>query len=251
MYIAVYKRKNMFGIPERRADGNNVYFYVPVANPTRMDVRLRMDKKLTIVPDVSIQSKFTSLQKAMITELTKTDTLFKNKPSYESLERITPQWGIIYDADNTSQWSPYTEKEFFFDVKEGAYTNAIVDLELIGILITRSTISPKFAVKFIEEDTTTDVIDFDWQVPAKEIEEVAELPMSSEMNVLKLRSPASIMKEKMDAKETVKVFFRTAEDAREKAMQAMAEFFNKYDVSDTESQFSEWLSDDESTNSEP
>ena len=75
--------------------------------------------------------------------------------------------------------------------------------------------------------------------------------MSSEVNVLKLRSPASIMKEKMDAKEAVKVFFRTAQDAREKATQAMAEFFNKYDVSDTESQFSEWLSDDESTNSEP
>jgi hypothetical protein len=164
---------------------------------------------------------------------------------------------MVYDTDNTPHWSTYTEKEFFFDVKDGAYTNSIVDLELIGILITRSTISPKFAVKFVSA-ASADVIDFDWQItaapaPVKEIEEVSDLGAAeADVNTLTLRSPVLIAKEKAAAKEQVKVLFRTAEDAREAALDAMARFFNKYEVSDTESQFSDWLSDDdESTNSEP
>jgi len=244
----------MFGVPERRADGNSVYFYVPMASPTRLGVRLRMNGKLTVLPEASVQQKFDKLEQTVLVELTKTETLFKNKPSYESLQRITPRWGIVYDKDDNPHWSEYTEKEFFFDVKEGAYTNSIVDLELIGILITRSTISPKFAVKFVEPDTKTDVIDFDWQtpaIPAKEIEEVNDLEAATDAKTLTLRSPALIAKEKADAKEQVKVLFRTADEARQTALSAMANFFGKYEVSDDESQFSDWVTDDdESTNSE-
>jgi hypothetical protein len=66
-----------------------------------------------------------------------------------------------------------------------------------------------------------------------------------------LRSPALIAKEKTDAKEQVKVLFRTADEARQKALAAMSNFFGKYEVSDDESQFSDWVTDDdESTNSE-
>jgi hypothetical protein len=245
----------MFGVPERRADGNNIYFYVPVASPVSLGVRLRMNSKLTILPDVSVQHKFDKLEETVLIELTKTETLFKNKPSYESLQRITPRWGMVYNTDNTPHWSTYTEKEFFFDVKDGAYTNSIVDLELIGILITRSTISPKFAVKFVENDTQSTVIDFDWQTPAipvKEIEEVNDLEATTtDANPVTLRSPALIAKEKADAKEQVKVLFRTADEARQKALMAMSNFFGKYEVSDDESQFSDWVTDDdESTNSE-
>ena len=241
----------MFGVPERRADGNNVYFYVPMAKPAPLSVRLHQSKPFTILPDPSVQPKFKELQSKVLNELTKTETLFKNKPSYESLERITPQWGIIYNDDNKPQWSEYTEKEFFFDVKDGAYTNSIVDLELIGILITRSTISPKFAVKFVEKDTQSEVIDFDWQTPAKEIEEVNDLEATADTNPLTLRSPALIAKETTDAKEKVKVLFRTADEARQLALDAMGKFFGKYEVSDDESQFSDWMTDDdESTNSE-
>jgi len=243
----------MFGVPERRADGNNVHFYVPVAKPVRLGVRLRMSNN-TVFPEPSVQSKFNELQKIVLVELTKTEILFKNKPSYDSLERITPQWGVIYDTNNKPLWNKYTEQEFFFDVKEGAYTNAIVDLELIGILITRSTILPKFAVKFVEKDTQNMVIDFDWQTPAvqtKEIEEVDDLEATDTTNTLTLRSPALIAKEKTDAKEQVKVLFRTADEARQKALAAMSNFFGKYEVSDDESQFSDWVTDDdESTNSE-
>ena len=241
----------MFGVPERRADSNNVFFYVPIAVPKPLGVRLRMNSKLTILPEVSAQPKFDKLEQTVLNELTKTETLFKNKPSYESLQRITPRWGIVYDANDTPRWSEYTEKEFFFDVKDVAYTNSIIDLELIGILITRSTISPKFAVKFVEKDTQNEVIDFDWQTPAKEIEEVNDLEVTADKNPLTLRSPALIAKEKTDAKEKVKVLFRTADEARQLALDAMGKFFGKYEVSDDESQFSDWMTDDgESTNSE-
>ena len=264
----------MFGVPERRADGNTVYFYVPLSTPTRLGARLRMNSRLSIVPDSSIQQKFDSLEKTVLNELTKTETLFKNKPSYESLQRITPRWGMVYDTDGTSRWSKYTENEFFFETKEGAYTNSIVDLELIGVLITRSTISPKFAVKFVEQDTQGDVIDFDWTTKpsellpynpnskwaqvnpmgADDIEEIDDLnvPVTTDAkNTLTLRSPALIAKEKADAKEQVKVLFRTADEARQNALEAMKNFFGKYEVSDDESQFSDWITDDdESTNSE-
>ena len=249
-----FQTEPMFGVPERRADGNNVYFYVPIAVPKPLGVRLRMNSKLTILPEASVQHKFDNLEQTVLTELTKTETLFKNKPSYESLQRITPRWGVIYDTNNKPQWSEYTEKEFFFDVKDSAYTNSIVDLELIGILITRSTISPKFAVKFVEKDTQNEVIDFDWQTPAnpaKEIEEVNDLEATADTNPLTLRSPALIAKEKADAKEKVKVLFRTADEARQLALDAMSNFFGKYEVSDDESQFSDWMTDDDnSTNSE-
>jgi len=270
-----FQTEPMFGVPERRADGNNVYFYVPVAKPVSLGVRLRMNSKLTILPEASVQQKFDKLEQTVLNELTKTETLFKNKPSYESLQRITPRWGMVYDTDDTPHWSEYTEKEFFFDVKMGAYTNSIVDLELIGILITRSTISPKFAVKFVEKDTQGEVIDFDWQTPAvpvkelltynpnskwaqvnpigaSDIEEVNDLEATTtDTNPVTLRSPALIAKEKADAKEQVKVLFRTADEARQKALMAMSNFFGKYEVSDDESQFSDWVTDDdESTNSE-
>ena len=245
------KSEPMFGVPERRANGNNVYFYVPMAKPAPLGARLRMDKTLTILPDPVVQPKFKELQNKVLNELTKTETLFKNKPSFESLERITPQWGIIYDDTNTPHWNEYTQKEFFFDVKEGAYTNSIVDLELIGILITRSTISPKFAVKFLEKDSQNDVIDFDWQTPAKEIEEVNDLEAAATNANITLRSPALIAKEKAAAKEYVKVLFRTADEARQTALGAMNDFFRKYEVSDDESEFSDWVSDeDASINSE-
>lgn len=251
-----FKTEPMFGVPERRADGNNVYFYVPMAKPVSLGVRLRMNSKLAILPEAGsgLQEKFAKLEFTILNELTKTETLFKNKPSYESLQRITPQWGMVYNTDGTPYWNEYTEKEFFFETKEGAYTNSIVDLELIGILITRSTISPKFAVKFVEKDTQSTVIDFDWQAPAnpvKEIEEVNDLESAADTNPLTLRSPALIAKEKADAKEKVKVLFRTADEARQLALDAMANFFGKYEVSDDESQFSDWMTDDDnSTNSE-
>ena len=70
-------------------------------------------------------------------------------------------------------------------------------------------------------------------------------------NTLTLRSPALIAKEKADAKEQVKLLFRTADEARQNALDAMKNFFGKYEVSDDESQFSDWITDDdESTNSE-
>jgi len=235
----------MFGIPERRTSGNNTYFYVPMAKPVSLGVRLRMNKSLTIHPDPAVQPKFKDIQVKVLNELTKTETLFKNKPTYESLERITPQWGIIYDHTNTPHWNEYTQKEFLFEPKENLNSNSIVNLELIGILITRSSISPKFAVKFVENDDQNDVIDFDWQTPAKEIEEVADLEAATDAKTLTLRSPALIAKEKEDAKEHVKVLFRTADEARRIALDAMANFYGKYELSDDESQFSDWLTDDD------
>jgi hypothetical protein len=237
----------MFGVPERRIDGNNTYFYVPMAKPIPLNLRLLMNDKI-IHPDTSQQHKIATLQKTVLQELTKTDTLFKNRPTYDSLERITPQWGMIYDTDNKPQWSPYTTKELLFDVSNIGNNNFIVDLELKGIMITRSTVYPQFVVKFLE--SAKEIIDFDWQtnavpVQTHEIEEVADLEADPSNNEFKLRSPALISKEKADAKEKVKVLFRLADEARAKALESYNDFHEKYELSDDESDFSDWVSDDD------
>jgi len=236
----------MFGVPERRIDGNNTYFYVPMVKPIPLNLRLLMNDKI-IHPDTSQQHKIAALQKTVLQELTKTDALFKNRPTYDSLERITPQWGMIYDTDNKPQWSPYTTKELLVNDAR-TDINFIVDLELKGIMITRSTIYPQFVVKFLE--SAKEIIDFDWQtnavpVQTQEIEEVADLEADPSNNEFKLRSPALISKEKADAKEKVKVLFRLADEARAKALDEYHQFHEKYELSDDESDFSDWVSDDD------
>jgi len=257
----------MFSTPERRMDNETITFYVPVKKPVRLGLKLQATSATTLLPDVSAVKVFETLRTQALNELTKTEQLFKNKPTFASLDSITPKWGVIYNETETKgrsvkggvlpAWSPYTQFEFPSTLD----TPCLVDLVLTAILITRSTISPKFGVVFLghgSPKSSKNVIDFDWsgdqRAPAapshtKDLEEVDDI---SEMDAgtLTLKDPVATEKEKNDAKEYVRDLFRIADEARATAMQAMSEFFRRYSVSDDESQFSEWVEEDTDASSD-
>jgi hypothetical protein len=66
---------------------------------------------------------------------------------------------------------------------------------------------------------------------------------------MKIKDPAVLAREKAEAKERVRTAYRAAESARQAADAMASQFYSAYDVSDTESAFSEWAdleSDDDS-----
>ena len=244
----------MFGTPERRMENETITFYVPVKTPLRLGLRVYASEPKILLPDVSTIKVFDDLRTQALNELTKTEQLFKNKPTFTSLDSITPKWGVIYNETKTKgskgsstskglvlpAWSPYTH----FDFTEPLDAPCFVDLVLTAILITRSTISPRFGVVFLEKETSKkSVIDFDWPsapTTSKEIEEIEDIS-AVDSGTMTLRDPAVKAKETADAKEYVRSLFRTADQARTTALKAMDEFFRRYSLSDNESEFSEWV----------
>jgi hypothetical protein len=127
-------------------------------------------------------------------------------------------------------------------------------LQLTSLEISRSTIRPTFLA--VPAD---DRIDIEWgaavgapaqqgsagaATAADELEEVSDVPEAAE-GVILLADPAVKAREKAAAKAHVREAFEAAETARAEAEAAAAAFLDAYDLSDSESAFSEWLSSDE------
>ncbi len=229
-------------------ENETISFYVPVKTPVRLGLKLKAPSPTTLIPDTSTQSVFQDLRTRALTDLMNTSNLFKNKPTMESLESITPKWGVVYqDSAKSPQasWSSYTQ--LVFDSKV-SYP-CVVDLELVSIQITRSTICPTFNVVFLEKESPSSVIDFEWSAasappPNKEVEEVDDITAIETSEILHLRDPVKAEQEKEDAKEYVRSLFRTADEAREQALDAMRAFFDTYSPDDDESNFSEWMAEE-------
>jgi hypothetical protein len=228
-------------------ENETISFYVPVKTPVRLGLKLKAPSPTTLIPDISIQAVFQDLRTRALTDLMNTPNLFKNKPTLESLESITPKWGVVYqDSAKLPQasWSSYTQLVFDANMPYPC----VVDLELASIQITRSTICPTFNVVFLEKDSPTNVIDFEWSAasppPNNEVEEVEDITAIETSEILHLRDPAKAEQEKEDAKEYVRSLFRTADEAREQALDAMRAFFDTYSPDDDESNFSEWMTEE-------
>jgi hypothetical protein len=232
-------------------ENDTIVFYVPVKTPVRLGLKLKAPTPTTILPDVSTQSVFQDLRTRALTDLMNTSNLFKNKPTLESLESITPKWGVVYqDSAKAPQasWSSYTHLVFDTDLSYPC----IADLELTSIQITRSTICPTFQVVFLDKESPTNVIDFEWSAASapvnkevKDVEEVDDIPaLETDTGILQLRDPVKAEQEKQDAKDYVRSLFRSADEARQQAMDAMRAFFDTYSPDDDESNFSEWMAEE-------
>jgi len=234
----------MFGIPERQTRDGIVSFYVPLTNPQRLNACLTCLDSSTIRPDVKFQDKFKLLQDAVLKELIQNRQLFRTPPSMESLEAITPNWGVVYNND-TYAWSPYTyiTQESLSKMKLPAY----IDLVLNGVHISRSSILPQFTCLYLEP-MSEEVIDFDWERPQAEIEEVSDVP-ASDGEIVVLKDATAQAAERLAAKQSVREAYTNARAAYSKADQLAHEFLDKYDLSDNESAFSgmDDMSEDEST----
>jgi len=235
----------MFLAPKR---ANADTYEVQLSAPTALGIRLAVSRADIITPVLEHQSVFQTLQRRILLELTKNRQLFKNAPSIESLEAITPNWGFITTGD-TIQLSPYTLVSI--DPTISAYPCSI-DLELTALHISRSTIRPLFRGAPLADN----LIEFDWMATAvgisrgAELEEVSDVAYDDVVGVISLKDPDMLKREKLAAKERVRSAYREADAAREVADGVAANFHLTYDLSDTESAFSEWVSDSDSDTSE-
>ena len=231
----------MFGAPERQTNAEGSYFYVPLSKPQAMKIRLHVDVSRTCAAEIGAQEAFRTAQRETLVALQKNKQLFKNPPSLESLESITPNWGCIV-KNGSFVWNPFMKIS-----TEGLTSEqlpAFVDLALTGISITRSTIFPHFKAIFLESDKpVTNVIDFDWDKKKEEdLEEVSDIGASPEGSFT-IRNPAQIKREKGEKKAQIRAAFMEAETLRKKAEEMAEQFYAAYDLSDDESAFSEWVSD--------
>ena len=123
-----------------------------------------------------------------------------------------------------------------------------VDFVLEGVYMSRSTIRPRFTAVFLES-AGTDVIDFEWDAaeaePVSELEEVSDIPDAVE-GTLTIKDPATLAREKAETKARIRAAFAAADAARAAAEDDAARFYGTYDLSDNESAFTEWMSEDES-----
>ena len=243
-----------FGLPVRKGDA---VFQVPVQDASPMSLRLPFDAG-SIGVDWSAQPAFERLRDTVLVELTKDRTLFRSPPTLESLQAIAPIWGFLRgDHGELDRLSPYMT----VDVHDAARTHAagVVDLQLRSIEISRTTIRPTFTAEAVNDGR----IDIDWEgapaqrgetahglfvgsagMAADELEEVSDVPEAAE-GTITLADPAVKAREKVAAKAHVRAAFEAAENARVEAEAAAAAFLDAYDLSDSESAFSEWLSSDE------
>lgn len=236
----------MFGTPERVNNKDGAHFYVPLAKPTLLNLRINAAGDGKLQPELSFRGAFITLQNTVLRALLENKQLFKNPPTLESLEAITPNWGVIV-KDSGIDWNPYTKiKSPEFDAE---MLPAVVDLQLDGLTISRSTIMPNFRPVFIGKVQAPEIIDFEWSPAAaatlKDMEEVSDIP-SAVIGSITLKNPAVILREKLAKKAEIRAALVAAEVARENAMKMAEKYYADYDISDNESAFSEWMSDSDS-----
>lgn len=230
----------MFSSPVRTVDSKgNVSFQVLVTLDTKIQLEVSADHK--IQADMKLQPRFRELQKQVLSELVKQRSIFKTQPTVESLEAITPNWGFII-LEGKPQLSPYTKFQNLAYSLENVSGPCVIDLQLFGIEITRSSICPIFEVKNVTVPET--VIDFNWG-DKPELEEISDVAAEVDDGVITLTDPAVKAREKAAAKSAVRAAFHAAEEARANAQKLANEFLDAYDLSDSESAFSEWMSESE------
>jgi hypothetical protein len=239
---------SIFGTPERNSDQS---FTIPLRQPIPLHIRVLLNAE-GISPTLEYQSKFQEVQTYILNELVKNKQLYKSPPTYESLQCMTTAWGFLR-VGGAVQLSKSMVCNLSIPVSQYP---CIVDFVLQGLTISRTLIQPVFTITYIEPaEKGGNIIDFDWGVQdaptdaTAELQEVSDVSfMASAGGDMKIKDPATLLREKLAAKERVRAAYRAAESARETADQLASQFYAAYDLSDTESAFSEWadLSDDDS-----
>ena len=237
--------KQMFGAPVRSTDGSGTTVYKVDVNTTPIGAELEFSKT-GLAYEPTAQPRFRTLQNLILSELAKEKDLFKNPPSLASLEAITPNWGFILSG-TTHAFSPYSilQSAHIADDK----LPCRVDIQLKSLEISRSTIRPVFKLHYLGAAKAE--IDFEWPVPAAPVDEVVEVsdvPAAADGSVMTLADPAQRRKERQTLKAEIRTAFTAAEEARMAAEAKAKAFYERYedDLSDAESAFTEWMSDEES-----
>ena len=217
----------MFEIPEKKADGSFIVrLSQPVYIPTEFQWK-RIDDRP--IPDLTVQTAIQSVREKLLTDLSKNKSLFKTAPSVSSLRAITPVWGMIIRG-NTVDWSP---NDIWTDIPRN--TDVVVALRVEGVQISRQSILPIWGGD-VRRALPEAQIDFEFagetdagSVHSDDLEEC-------EGEALCLKDP---VERKRQMKAYVRELLHAASDARMKADAALDRFYEEFDLSENESEFSE------------
>lgn len=218
---------NRFGTPRRfTTDSGEVVFEVPIKAACQTPLGLCLSSSPSSWTREE-ERRFLHFRELVLRELAVESGLFRNPPTFKTLEGMTTHW--LANAKT---------------LKPGPPTQSF-DLVLQKLQISRSRIEPLWHVKEVSS-----TIDFDWgssvTQSGTELEEVSDVPVSAGGEApFVLTDPVAKARAKMAAKTNVRQLFAAANNARLEAETAAAAFLDTYDLSDTESTFSEWMSADE------
>jgi hypothetical protein len=234
----------MFGTPTRVTGKSGEPAYMLDVNTSPLGVELEYTRD-GLIFDRDAQSRFRTLQSLVISELAKEKQLFKNPPTHASLEAITPNWGFV-SSGGKATFSPYADLSVSINADD---LPCLVDIQLKRLEISRSTIRPLWKLHYLGKKKPE--IDFDFPAPAapaaaqtnEEITEVSDVGAAGSDAPLTLTDPAAKEREKMAAKAQIRAAFIAAREARASAEELARNFYDSYDLSDSESAFTEWLSD--------
>jgi hypothetical protein len=232
----------MFGPPTRQYVMDETWYTVPLLEPIDMDIRLECDASGCIKPTFDYDKEFAALRHRILTELVNYKQIFKHAPSYSALNRITTLWGFIIDEANKPVISP------FITIEKHQHKACFVDLRLKSVTVSRTMIQPSFEVIRRE-----DVIEIEWdndeEIDMEDLEEVSDIPSVDGAGAVALRNPALLRREKAEAKERVRAAYRAATTATMEAERLSKDFYERYELSDSESAFTEWEASDEDSDS--
>jgi hypothetical protein len=236
----------MFAAPESQPTAEGPRYYVALSTARTLPNRLRFTTSL--IPDLDINAPLDEIKAEILKDLVHNKQLFKHPPTLSSLTALSPPWGVVLDGE-VKRWSPTSTFRNMTDmtaIPDASYVHLVLE----GLYVSRSRISPVFSIKFVSVIPVTPVaqeIEFDFD-DAGSLEEVSDIPEEGGANVVLLTDPAIRRKAKADAKRSIKEAFVIADAAHEAAAQRAHAFLDEYDLSDNESGFSEWLTEDEDEN---
>lgn len=235
----------VFEIPEKQTTAaGDIYFFCKLSKPGYSilhDLEWQKDSKCPI-PVLSVQKQITELRATVLRLLMENKTIFRNPPTFDSLQAITPPWGILI-RNNNLEWSSVNK----WQIDESLLTNnAIVRLVLTGVEISRSYIYPvwSFSIQqILPEKTPEGVIDFTFDEPAFERDDAKSVAsvasddfINEDTNIITLHNPNE---RKCLLKQQIRELLKKASDAQHAADDAMDRFFDEYDLSEDESDFSD------------
>lgn len=215
----------MFGSPIRSKVLNEDGYIVSLVSPVHIEGKFQFTQG-KIVPSLEFQPAFEVLRNRILTELPKHKQMFKAVPSYASLDSITPPWGFVGTSAGISL-SPYSQ--ISLNISDGF--TGYATFSLVAVLISRSSVLPQFQI-----DAVKNVIELEWG-EENELAEVSDIPSAEGGSELRLVDPAVKEREKQAEKERIRELFRAATEEA-------TVWFEKYEPSDNESTFTEWMDDE-------
>jgi hypothetical protein len=227
---------DVFDAPEKRADGSYMLRFL---KPIDFGTELRWEKDAEFpTPDLRIQSQLNAFREKTVKDLSLNKVMFRTPPTLASLTAITPMWGILIRGDK-AEWSRqdlWTKPP----VKDHAL---VISLVAQGVVISRQSILPVWGVKVIKALPDAHIIDLDFGSGSSDSDEGASVhseDLASEEGVVALKDPGE---RKRQMKAYVRGLLEKVAQAKMEADDAMDRFFSEFDLSEDESDFSDYEDD--------